>query len=89
MSQGGNGGPWYARLLNERGLGTVMALVLVGALLWLMYSLVQDVRAFQQQMLLEAARTNEQLAQIQLGLLEIRLQMDRIERLLINELGGP
>jgi ABC-type protease/lipase transport system fused ATPase/permease subunit len=82
-------GPWYSRVLNERGLATLLALVLVGAILWFMVALVQDVRSFQAQMLVEAARLNDQMQQVQISLLEIRMQMDRIERLLVNELGGP
>lgn len=85
MSAGGGGG--LARvlsgLLTERGLGAVISLVLVVGILWFGIKLVGDIGAFQQSMLVEAARTNEQLHQIQIDHAQLTAQMDRIERQLL------
>jgi hypothetical protein len=76
-----------AAVLSERGVATLISLILIGAFLWLGWQLVSDMKAFQQQMLLEAARTNEQLTQLQITHAQMSLKMDRIERLLIEKSG--
>jgi hypothetical protein len=76
-------GPWWSRLLSERGLGTVLAIVLVAAMLWFGKTLLDDTRAFQQQMIIEAARTNEQLVQMQITHAQIQIQLERLEQLIL------
>jgi hypothetical protein len=73
--------------LNEKGLATVLALVLVLAMLWFGIRLVTDMRDFQTTMIAEAARTNERLSQLQADHLQLKAQMDRIERAMPG--GGP
>lgn len=81
------GGSWYARVLSERGLATLLAIVLVVAMLWFVGRLVTDSRDFQTAMIAETARTNEKLQQIQADHLLLKAQLDRIERSLPG--GGP
>lgn len=83
--------PWYAKLagnvLTERGLGTLISIVLIIALLWAGYTLLSDARAFQSQMIAEAVRTNEKLEQMTATHLEMKLTLDRIERSLLASTG--
>jgi hypothetical protein len=74
-------GPWWSRLLNERGLATVLAIVLLVAMLWFGKTLLDDMRVFQQQMVVEAARTNDQLIQMQLTHAQIQAQLEQLEQL--------
>ncbi len=85
MSAPGGGGlaRVAAGILSERGLGALISIILIVAIVVLGSRLIDDVRAFQQSMLVEAARTNEQLTQIQIDHAELRIQMDRIERQLL------
>lgn len=86
-----NGRPWLAKVaggvLTEHGLGTLLSIVLVLALLWGGYTILTDARAFQSQMIAESVRTNEKLESLQLSHIEHKLALDRIERLLLAELG--
>jgi hypothetical protein len=84
-----DGGPWWSRLLSERGLGTVLAVVLVGAMLWLLIQLVAGAQSYQSTSIAEAARTNEKLSQLQLSHSEMAIQLDRIERMLLAQQGRP
>lgn len=74
-------------LLRERGLATVLSVILVLGLLAGGYLVIMDARAFQSAMLTEAARTNETLHQMQVAHLEFQLQLDRIERMLLEQQG--
>lgn len=80
----GRTGDLAARILSERGVATLIALVLIAAFLFLGWRLVEDMKAFQQSMVVEAARTNEQLTQLQITHAEMTIKMDRIERLLLE-----
>lgn len=79
----GDGGPWYARLLTEKGLGTLLAVVLVAVMIIFGARLLADMQAYQSQALVEAARTNEKLEQLAISHAQMQIQMDRIEALLI------
>lgn len=81
-------GPWYARILTERGLGTLISIVLIGAILWGGWTLINDSRAFQSQMIAESVRTNEKLEQLTLHHIEMKLTMERIERLMLANAGS-
>ena len=78
-----NPGPWWSRLLNERGLGTLLAVVLIIAMLWFGKTLLDDMRAFQTQMVMEAAKTNEQLLQLQVTHAHMQVQLERLEQLVV------
>jgi hypothetical protein len=74
-------GPWYARLaasiLTTQGLATLLALVLVGALLWFIYQFLDDARAFETTVTVQLAVVNERLDQISEDL-------ERIERIMVG-----
>lgn len=77
--------PWYARLgasiLTERGLATLLTLVLVGAMLWGQYRLIADARE----------TGNAQVAQQEriIGRLDEALEsLRRIEALMARGVGG-
>lgn len=84
-------GPWFARMaggiLSERGLGTLISIVLVVAMIWFGIRIVNDFRDFQTQMIAESVRTNEKLEQLAVNHLEMKLAMDRLERLLLAKSG--
>jgi hypothetical protein len=79
-----DGAPWYVKLgstiLSERGLGTLLSIVFAVAILFGGYTLLNDMRAFQTQIIAEMARTNEKLVQIQ-------HELERIERLMVGAYG--
>jgi hypothetical protein len=65
-------------LLSERGLGAILAIILLIAL----WQVVASQQAFQTNMLAEAVRTNERLTQIQIDQGLLKVQLDRIERMM-------
>jgi hypothetical protein len=79
--------PLWSRLLSERGLGTMLAVVLVGALLYFGVRFISDAQAFQTSMVAESARTNEKLEQLQIAHAQQAIQIDRIEALLLSRSG--
>ena len=89
----GDDGPWYARIgagvLSERGLGALLSIILVVSILWGGAKLLADVSAFQGAMIAQTATMNERLAQLQADHLAMKIQMDRIERMLLAANGGP
>lgn len=86
--QHGTPSPMWSRILSERGLGTLLAIVLVIAMLWFGVRIVSDAQAFQHQVVAESVRTNEKLEQMALDHLALKAQMDRIERQLLAKAPG-
>ena len=75
--------PWWSRLLSERGLGTLLTIVLVGAMLWFGKVLLDDMRTFQNQMVVQASITNDQLIQMQVTHAAIQIKLERLEQLIV------
>jgi hypothetical protein len=78
-----SGGPWWSRLLSERGLGTVLAVVLTLALLWFGVRVVNDMQTFQAQTVIQLTQTNEQLAQLEIAHARMQIQLERLEALIL------
>lgn len=80
-----NGTPWQARLLSgvltERGLATLLTLVLVGAMLWGQYRLISDARDVGEKQIAQQER-------IIVRLDEALTHLQRIEALMARGVGG-
>lgn len=72
----GSGRSLASTLLTEKGLGALLAVILLLAL----WQIVASQQAFQTTMAAEAVRTNEKLTQMQIDHAVLKGQLDRIER---------
>jgi hypothetical protein len=78
MSSGPPDRSALGKILSERGLGTLLAIMLLFAL----WQVIVGQQAFQTTMAAEAVRTNEKLSQMQIDHAVLKGQLDRMERAL-------